>query len=36
MQLYNFDNWYLEGISILMTIVSLFTIGFFISGIFKR
>ena len=35
MQLYNFDNWYLEGISILMTIVSLFTIGFFISGILK-
>ena len=35
MQLYNFDNWYLEGMSILMTVVSLFTTAFFLSSILK-
>lgn len=35
MQLYNFDNWYLEGMGILMTVVSLFTTAFFLSSILK-
>ena len=35
MHLYNFDNWYLEGMSILMTVVSLFTTAFFLSSILK-
>lgn len=35
MHLYNFDNWYLEGTAILLTVVNLFATAFFISSILK-